>query len=473
VRRRAAAALIAVAVGYVALQLLLVGAMRLGWDETVYVSQVARGVPAAFFSAPRARGISWLVAPVAVFTASPDLIRPYLAVLSGAGLAAGFWPWLRTRQSVAVPLAAAIFALLWPTLFYGPEVMPNLWVAFAAVTAVGWFLQAVQGPGKRGALLGVAVGIVVAALMRPPDAVWLALPLGLAAAVVPRWRRLPVLATVAGATVLGCVPWLVEAGTSYGGVAARLARASGIQGGLDPQLAVATAVRSVNGPLLCRPCNRAVPLVAVALWCGALLAVAVALGFARREHRLGSTVLPVIVGISLAAPYLFLLDYSAPRFLLPTYALLSIPVADALLAGSAVTRARHYIRVGAVAVVITGLAAYEISVLFRMNNGADRQRTGWATLVATLLEEGVRAPCTITGKDAPPIAFYAGCASAAVSGHNESTTVAHLVRLATRQPVAYVTADNHPPPRWARQWRRIDVPTPYARWAVYVSRPSR
>ncbi|MFF4650768.1 hypothetical protein [Streptomyces sp. NPDC001380] len=63
-RARSLLPLAAVAAAFTAAQLLLVvPGTGLGWDETVYVSQVDPRVPAAFFSAPRARGISWLAAP--------------------------------------------------------------------------------------------------------------------------------------------------------------------------------------------------------------------------------------------------------------------------------------------------------------------------------------------------------------------------------------------------------------------------
>ncbi|WP_031085480.1 hypothetical protein [Streptomyces sp. NRRL WC-3549] len=56
--------LAAVAVVFVAVQLaLVVPGSGPAWDETVYVSQVGGNAPPAFFSAPRARGTSYLVAP--------------------------------------------------------------------------------------------------------------------------------------------------------------------------------------------------------------------------------------------------------------------------------------------------------------------------------------------------------------------------------------------------------------------------
>jgi len=41
-----------------------------------------------------------------------------------------------------------MFCGLWTTLYYGPQAMPDLWVAFSSLAAVGLFLQA-AGPGAR------------------------------------------------------------------------------------------------------------------------------------------------------------------------------------------------------------------------------------------------------------------------------------------------------------------------------------
>ncbi|MFJ9173950.1 hypothetical protein [Streptomyces sp. NPDC102360] len=156
----------------------------------MYVSQVTPHIPAAYFSAPRARGISVLIAPLTFVTSSPLPFRIHLAVLSGSGLFLALRVWRHLRP-------APVLAL----------------------------------PGRRG-LAGLGTALATGALMRPSDAVWLALPSVAAALCVRRWRR----------------------------------------------------------PAL----------------------------------------LPVLCGLSLAVPYLLLIDYAAPRFLLPAYALPAIPVADAL-----------------------------------------------------------------------------------------------------------------------------------------------
>jgi len=49
--------------------------MGLSWDEVVYVSQVSRPAPAAWFDPPRARGVPLLVAPVAFVSVCAGVAR--------------------------------------------------------------------------------------------------------------------------------------------------------------------------------------------------------------------------------------------------------------------------------------------------------------------------------------------------------------------------------------------------------------
>src|SRR5688500_19048515 len=101
------ALLMPVAACYGIAQLMRVGpGMGLGWDETVYVSQVDPRVPAAEFIAPRARGITLIVAPVTLVTSSTEVLRVYLCLLSALALYGSFGTWLRLRPGAVVPVAA-------------------------------------------------------------------------------------------------------------------------------------------------------------------------------------------------------------------------------------------------------------------------------------------------------------------------------------------------------------------------------
>ncbi|WP_372500160.1 hypothetical protein [Streptomyces panaciradicis] len=464
-----------VAAAFTLAQLLLVRpGMGLGWDETVYVSQVSPQAPAAFFSAPRTRGVSVLVAPVAAWSTSTPLLRVYLALLSGLGLYLALRCWRGLFPARVLAAGGALFASLWVTLFYGPQAMANLWVALGALAAVGCFLRAAADRTRRAPLWGLAFSAALMALMRPTDAVWAALPMLVLPLAVRRFRQPLLLLALAGGLVAGAAQWVVEAYVSFGGVAERLSQGSDIQGGLGWNIAVDDQIRSLGGRSLCRPCTGAAPHPAVYAWWLALpVLAAVGLLIAVRARRALPTVLPLACATTAAIPYLFMIDYAAPRFLLPAYALVAIPVADALV--WLVTAPSAPWRRLATVLVVIGLAghlAVQYVVLERTVDRATASHRAWARTATALHRAGVRPPCVVAshGTDTPPIpvAFYAGCSSAATSGHNANTTAARLARTARRTPVAVLTGAGGRPPSYARGWRSVHLDGPvYA----YLSPP--
>lgn len=449
-----------VAAGFIVAQLVLVGpGMGLGWDESVYVSQVSPKVPAAFFSAPRARGISALVAPVVAVTSSTAVLRLCLAVLSGAGLLVALLAWRRLRSAGVLGLAGLLFAGLWITLFYGPQAMPNLWVALGGLAAVGCFLRVAVDKGGRGALGGLAAGLAVAAFMRPTDAAWLALPM---LACIPKAeRRRGLLVAVAGGLLAGGAEWVVEAQVHYGGVLARLHRSSQIEGGIGWHIAIGDQLRSLDGRTLCRPCTVPWRYPITSVWWLALpVLAAVGVIVAARSPRPRLDVyLPAMCALSVAVPYLFLIDYAAPRFLLPTYALLAVPVAEALswMVGRTAPRWRP-VTVGVIAACLAGHLVIQQQVL--SHTVARTRATGddYARAAADLDHLGIRPPCLITGDQAIPIAFYARCASGQTGGNNANITAAGIRTEAGDRPVALVLARGERPPGYAHGWLTRPLP---------------
>lgn len=551
--------LIALALLFTAGQIYLALATSgLGWDETVYVSQVDPHAPAAFFSAPRARGVTLLLAPVAVLTTSATVLHCYLAVLSGAAFLLTLCIWRRLLPAPVPALGGALFAGLWITLFYGPQAMPNLWTGYAALVATGCFLLAVRQPAAqlapqagRGAAVGLAAAVVVAALMRPLDAVWLAVPLFAAALCVPTWRRSTVLLAIPAGLALGCAEWVVEAYVSYGGLVERLRQAAEIQGGLGWHPSFGDHARALQGKTLCRPCDLswkypvtagwwfALPLaVAGAVWAAArarepggalhrygpvwptprgrepggprelglepvrlgrfgmhpLQAVGLGLdgalhprgpvwptpslrdpGGARHRYGPGPIALPALVGLCLAAPYLLAVDYAAPRFLLPAYALLLMPAAWFLYWLTLLPRRRHGWAVAVLVIALLGHEALQLSILHKMQRGTVRSQGEIERISQTLRAAGVRPPCVVSGEEAVRVAYRIGCASRQPDGHDASIAPAGLTRLGARRPAAVVLAAGGAVPAYARGWRPVRLPpTPgLKRLDAYVSPATR
>ncbi|MFD2118790.1 hypothetical protein ACFSNO_03540 [Streptomyces cirratus] len=303
-----------------------------------------------------------MVAPVAAITSSVPVLRVYLAVLSAAALLLSLWVWRRLLPTPALALAGGLFAGLWITVFYGPQAMPNLWVAFGALFTVGCFLRAARNPGDRIALAGVASGVAFAALMRPGDAVWLVISLLCAALAVPPWRRPALAAALVVGLVVGGAEWAVEAHLRYGGLLPRLRRASEIQGGLGWNPAFADQMRSLGGRTLCRPCDGPWSRPYTALWWFALPPLtAGALFAAYRKGRVQLVAVPTAVALFLALPYLLMIGYAAPRFLLPAYALLAIPVGLCLTQLIAAWRTRP-LALGALCAVLVAHLALQFTI---------------------------------------------------------------------------------------------------------------
>ncbi|GAA3192335.1 hypothetical protein [Nonomuraea roseoviolacea] len=487
------ALLVLVAAGYGIAQLVAVGpGMGLGWDEVVYVSQVDPRVTATEFIAPRARGITLLVAPIVLVTSSTEALRVCLSVLSALALYASFATWLRLRPGAAAPVAALVFASLWLTLFYGGEAMPNLWVALGAVAATGHFLRHVRGDGGRGRLAGLASCVAGTALMRPPDSLWLVLPLGLALAV-PGWgpalrwgpsvrrarpgraRRGAAVALVAGCAA-GWAEWIAEAYVRFGGLAARW-QAAGAANETGLHFSLAEHARALNGPLLCRPPAHCGPAVTswVLWWSAVPPLVLLGLYAARRRGRLPEALVPAVAGVSAAVPYVFLVGYAAPRFLLPAYALLAFPVAHGALALLEGARRGPARRAGACLVAAGFLAHLTLQgvTLDKVVSPRLARREADVRAARALQELGVRGPCLVYGQNAVTIAYRMGCTGHTVLSWRRENGFPAAVRDAEArgERVAAVARGRAAPFLLAWERRPLEGVGP-GRWYAYLPRPA-
>jgi hypothetical protein len=146
----------------------------------------------------------------------------------------------------------------------------------------------------------------------------------------------------------------------------------------------------------------------------------------------------------MAAQYLFMINYAAPRFLLPAYALFAIPAADGL--AFLVTRLGADLRPAVTAVVtcflVIQLAAQHL-VLDHEAGGTVAFHDDYARVAAEVAARGVRPPCLIRGVQYIPIAYDAGCASAGAAARDVATAV--IVQSGRR------------PPSYARSWHAYQI----------------
>lgn len=323
--------------------LVLVGVHHLfGFDETVYLSQINGFVPADKFTAARARGMTLVVAPVTLLTTSVVAVRSWLAAVTAVLMYYGFRPWLRLVPAWSVPVAAFLFSCLWTTIYYGFEAMPNIYVALGALPAVALVAAQLRDSVPRlRRLVWLAVAAAFVSLVRPTDALAVTVVLVVMtflARDVARVVRLGIVSAVAGGFLVGALEWVIEAFVRFGGPVKRLTLAQAQQGSSGLHFSFVQQLRSLSGPILCRDsCDAHVATTGVVWWTAAALLVAVGLWVSKGDAR-RALFTATLAGVAVMAEYVFTIPYGAPRFMTPTYALLSLPAAVGLVAAAGAAR---------------------------------------------------------------------------------------------------------------------------------------
>jgi hypothetical protein len=471
------ALLAAVAVGFFLLQLGVTGShFGYGWDESVYLSMADPSVPDAFWSPWRAWGTALLTLPVAYPHAPVAVTRLYLMGLSSTGLYLAFRAWLAIRDSAAVAVGAGIFATIFVTVYYGPQVMPNYYVALGSVAATGLFLLARRRHRSRRTLVALAAAIGFVGLVRPSDSVWLTAGLGLAWLALPAWRRWRLAAAVVAGEIAGWIPWIVEAYLRFGGPGRRWRLSSAAVGdGFHADLRTLKLYLRMSGGLrlMCyceaRPALAGHVNLAVLGWWGmagvlALAGIVVAWRTAYRWHGVVATV----VAASLAFSYLWILRYAAARFLLPAFALAALPMGESLVwfvRRSVWSRrwpgwiARRGPRLGLVGALLVAHVGLQLNVLRLRMPGDLRIRDVTSILDTQIRAAGITPPCLLVGVPTPMLLEALPCRWN-VSGRSEYLTQEPPEVRSAREhgaPVGVITYRSLPATSYLRGWRVVPL----------------
>jgi hypothetical protein len=214
----------------------------------------------------------------------------------------------------------------------------------------------------------------------------------------------------------------------------------------------------------------------VVLWTAGLALVALAVWVAWRRTPPGGsravTWLPAWTGAVLAVPYLLLVGYAAPRFLLPAYALLALPVAYALRhLVTAVAGPWRAVVAGAVALVLLAHGAVQLQILGTVMEGSLNGRDRWVRVAEVLERHEVRPPCVLLGRESAPVAYLAGCDAVAIKRHpgDEQFSLTDLSGAVAQQPVAVVLRSGEARPAYTRGWQAVPSRELPRGWRVLVA----
>ena len=178
-----------------------------------------------------------------------------------------------------------------------------------------------------------------------------------------------------------------------------------------------------------------------------------------RLHRPRVVVVSVVVAASLAAPYLLLIGYGAPRFLLPAYAVLVVPVAVGVTWawGAAEGLPRQLTR-SAVVLLVGVIVLGQLLILQRVRVGTARSRQVVADQMRTLSGLGSTPPCAVAGGLTNVRSVLSGCRQLQTQ-RSDLTGAGDVLRAAAQhERVALIAPHFTTRPAWLRDWRRVTVP---------------
>jgi hypothetical protein len=388
--------------------------MPLGADEITYIARTSVHASGVSLPPVHGQGAGLLAAPVTLFTMSLTVIRVWMSVLSAIGLFLAVLCWRGLRPVWVLALAELVLASLAITQNSGVQIYPDWWGALGLLALTGLFLHAVSGtmrPHVVLPLIGLA-GLVIV-LMRPQNVVFLMGPVILACLLVRGWRNLRVLAAMAVGTALGFVEWLAGAYLWFGGLIERVKLAKQEPPPVHVFFALGTQLRYLNGSWYCADTHNCASAWAHPLetpWWIAFLAIAV-LGLWAGWHRSAMKASSVLAGATalwVFLLYAFFVPFGAPRYLLPTLALMAILVADGIV--WAVTESRAEWRQPAAILACLFLLGGIFSQRLILQKEAANQFSGrpFKTQAKELEKLGVHTPCVI---DNTSVAYYIGCSA--------------------------------------------------------------
>lgn len=451
-----------VAVGFAVLQVVLVPLDTLqSWDESIYAGQFVQDQPQTVPSAHRAFGMALLLAPVTAVTSSFTVVRAYLTVVITLALFFAYRTWIPVDARVPA-LAALLFAVSSEPPVLAHLAMPNMPAALASVAVLGFFVRAAQPGRSRSLLVGLALSLGALALIRPPDAVFVAAPLTVAMLLFRRWRRLDLLVSVATGMAIGGLTWLVEAFVRFGGPVERLAKISHLQSTTSGDPVGLRYVTDLMDRVAEAPGTAAV--VGVVGLFAVLLALLGIRGLCGGWPR-PAWLLTLAATVSFVGFYYGLLTYTSERYMMPSKAMFSLVVAAALVRVATAWSGwvRKSLATALVVAIVLTYAQDELHAARASATNLTENRKWRESHVERIRAHGIRPPCRISGYQAPAYAYELGCHSgdnltALPSTNNWHREFVRDRRLARQHGHRFVAVRiSEEPPENVADWERIKL----------------
>ncbi len=417
--------------------------MPLGADEITYIARTSVHASGVSLPPVHGQGMGLLAAPVTLLTMSLTAIRVWMSVLSAVGLFLAVLCWRGLRPVWVLALAELVLASLAITQNSGVQIYPDWWGALGLLALTGLFLHAMNGTMRSRVVLPlIGLASLVIVLMRPENVVFLMGPVILACLVVRGWRNLKVLAAMAVGVALGFVEWLAGAYLWFGGLTERIKLAGQEPPAFHLYFALGTQLRFLNGDWYCSSsCGGSWAVPEETPWWIAFLAIAILgvwVGWHRKSMK-ASSVLAGVTALWVFLLYAFFVPFGAPRYLLPTYALMAILIADGIVWAVTESRWRKEAAVLACLFLLCGILSQRVI----LQHEAANQTLGrqFQAEAQELEDIGVHPPCVL---DNTSIAYYIGCSAPWTTTGSNIQIVTQFLQDRTSQGLKY--------------WRQLQLP---------------
>ena len=206
------------------------------------------------------------------------------------------------------------------------------------------------------------------------------------------------------------------------------------------------------------------PLALTTWLVGVLVVAGLGVVWSVSERRLPEMMIVCLPAGMFAAFYLLLPRFTTLRFLLPVFALLSLPVAFAFV--HAMTRWRKT----AAVIIVAALVGHVAPMLFLAERQMDaiwRWRSAQVRAGAALQPLVNQRRCLVIANSSGPLAFYLGC-DAQTSGTSKHQP--RRVTQARAEGVFVLALLSAPPPpgSYMSSWQQVPVPGLARRFQVYI-----
>ncbi|HVM12807.1 MAG TPA: hypothetical protein VM287_00550 [Egibacteraceae bacterium] len=473
--------LIVVAGTYFVTQLLIIQPERFfGWDEAIYLAEVYPDRPSIEWGPHRARGVTFLVAPVAALAPEAEAVRIYMAAATALLLLLAYASWLPSIGWGAA-WGGMAFAFSWMPLVQGSEVLPNIPAALCAVGLTGAFLGRVMGGRRLWSAAAVVMFGCALALLRPSETVPLATVLVMggaywslagrpSSASLSHGHLLADLVLLGAGMALGWGHWVVEAVTKFDGPMRRFSAAAAVlPGSPDSVLSMLwTYIQTVDGPLA-YPGQAGLTPIGVVWMAFFLTGCVFALIDGKAARFLAATVL--VAAIALLAGYL-MYDWIEVRFLAPAWALVSIAV------GLGFSRLVHVVRPNRAATASAASLVAVAVVLMPWHIGIAQDLSAYLSEMAQSDREVAEAIRALTGS--PPCAVYAdygtpqlefasGCEGTFISGAGPEAPPGLQDSRSAAGGVVVALRQEPPAESFLEGWKEKTIPALHGPdWTLYV-----